>query len=305
MRPTLIRIGTLKFHSYPTMLAIAFIVCTLWAVRDANRAERRIPATTQGGLWGFIGGLIGAKVFWILQYSEWKYLWRAVFVWEGGLVFYGGLIGGILGVALYLRVNKFPYWQSADIAAPYVALGEAITRVGCFLNGCCWGAVAPNLPWAVVFPRHSPAFLRQVQEGLLERSAQASLPVHPTQLYMVAGLLVIAFLLKMGHSGKRPFDGAIGLGYCFLYGILRFSVEALRGDNARSVSGMTVSQSISLGLVVGAAATYIIVVHRQRQTRPAVVEEELPVHPEGDAEACAASADHELSVSDSEVERNS
>lgn len=267
MRPTLITIGSLKFHAYPTMLAVAVVVCALWAVRDANRAARPIPATTQGGLWGFIGGLVGAKVFWILQYSEWQNLWRAFFIWEGGLVFYGGLLGGILGVAIYLRINRFPYWQSADIAAPYIALGEAITRVGCFMNGCCWGAVAPDLPWAITFPRHSPAFGRQVEQNLLDRSAEASLPVHPTQLYMVAGLLIIAFLLKMAHLKKWPFYGAIGLFYCFLYGILRFSVEGLRGDSVRSVASMTVSQTISLGFVAGSAATYVIVLGAMRNTR--------------------------------------
>ncbi len=276
MRPTLLEIGSLKFHAWPAMLAIAFVVGTLLAAREANRGERAFPGTPQGGLWGFVGALVGAKVFWILQFSEPRYLWGALFVWQGGMVYYGGLIGGVAGLALYVTLNRFPYWRTADVCAPYLALGQAITRVGCFLNGCCWGVVAENLPWAVRFPRHSHPFNRQVEEGLLEPSADVSLPTHPTQLYMAAGLLAIALILKVALSRKRPFDGTVALGYCFLYGILRFIVEFYRGDSARSVFGMTVSQAISLVFIVGSTVTFAVVMHRVRLRRPAQALEQEP-----------------------------
>ncbi len=265
MQPLILEIGTLKFHAYPMMLSIAFIVSTLLAVREMNRGDNPYPATPQGGLFGFVGALIGAKVFWILQYSEVKYLYHAFFVWEGGLVYYGGLIGGILGAILYVRLNRFPYWRTADCAAPFLALGQAITRVGCFLNGCCWGIHSEHLPWAVNFPRKSPAFRQQLADGLISKAADGPLPVHPTQLYMVFGLLLIVLVLKLGLMRPRRFHGSVALGYCFLYGILRFVVESFRGDSARSIFTLTVSQTISLGLIVGSAAIYLAVISYQRK----------------------------------------
>jgi len=244
-----------KFHAYPTMLAVAFLTCTLLAVRDVQRRNPPIDATPQGGLWAFLGGLFGAKVYWILQYSEPKYLWHAFFVWEGGLVFYGGLIGGIFAVYVYIRVNGFPMRICADAVAPYLALGEAITRIGCFLNGCCWGAPT-NMPWAVTFPKGSHPYWQQVRDHLLTGTETASMPVHPTQLYMAVGLVLAMFVMKR-HERTPHAPGATAALYIFLYGVIRFTVEIFRGDCARSVVGMTVSEAISLALVFLGAAVFL------------------------------------------------
>jgi phosphatidylglycerol:prolipoprotein diacylglycerol transferase len=257
MHPTLLKIASLEFHAYPAMLAIAFLTCTLLAVRNLHRRNPPVDITPNVGLWVFIGALLGAKAYWILQFSEPRYLWRAVFVWQGGLVFYGGLIGGLVALLAYVKLNKLPLLIVVDSAAPALALGEAITRIGCFLNGCCWGAPS-SAPWAVCFPRHSHPFAQQVSDGLLTASAMQSLPVHPTQLYMTIGLVIGAailwFLLRKGVP-----EGCVVAGYLVIYGILRFCVELFRADSARSVGGMTVSQSVSaglliLGLALGAAA---------------------------------------------------
>ena len=248
MRPTLLEVFGLKFHAWPTMLALAFLVGTLLAVRHGERAKPPIIGNPQGGLWAFIGALVGAKVFWILQYSEPKLLWRAFFLWEGGLVYYGGLIGGALAAFAYITVHKLPIRRSADVCAIYLALGQAITRVGCFLNGCCWG-IETDVPWALTFPKNSYAYKHQIEAGIIDHTAVHANPVHPTQLYMVIGLIAIFALLEVAY-GRRHFDGAIALLYCFAYGILRFIVEFYRGDSARSVFGMTVSQVISLGLLI-------------------------------------------------------
>ena len=248
MRPTLVEVFGLKFHAYPTMLALAFLVCTLLAVRHGERAKPPILGNPQGGLWAFIGALVGAKVFWILQYSEPKQLWRAFFVWEGGLVYYGGLIGGALAVFAYITVHKLPIRRSADVCAIYLALGQAITRVGCFLNGCCWGTET-DVPWGLTFPKNSYVYTHQLEAGAISDTAVRANPVHPTQLYMVIGLIAIFVLLELAYR-RRHFDGAIALLYCFAYGVLRFIVEFYRGDSARSVFGMTVSQVISLGLLI-------------------------------------------------------
>ena len=267
MHPTLLKISGLEFHAYPAMLAIAFLACTLWTVRNLQRHDPPIDGSPHGGLWVFVGALLGAKVFWILQYSEVQYLYRAVFIWEGGLVFYGGLIGGALALIAYVRLNHLPLGIVLDAAAPSLALGEAITRIGCFLNGCCWGHPG-HVPWAVCFPRGSHPFEQQLTDGLIKASAAASLPVHPTQLYMTAGLLVAFALLTLAWRVKHPAGTVVGL-YLVLYGIIRFTVESFRGDSARSVSGMTVSQSISLGLAIAGLTLIIVLVARAKYSKPA------------------------------------
>ncbi|HOZ45942.1 MAG TPA: prolipoprotein diacylglyceryl transferase [Candidatus Hydrogenedentes bacterium] len=265
MRPTLFEIGSLQFGSYVTALAVAFIVGTLLSVHEANRGERAFPLTPHAGLCGFLGALIGAKLFWILQFGQVKDVWRAVLIWEPGLVYYGGLIGGIAGAAAYVARNHFSYCRTGDIAAPYLALGQGITRIGCFLNGCCWGTVAEDLPWAVQFPKHSPAHYIQAKEGLIPSGAAESLPVHPTQLYMVLGLATIFVVLKWQLGRKHAFDGVVSLQYFFLYGCLRFVVEFYRGDSARSIFGLTVAQAISLVFVVGAVVVYMMAVRTGRR----------------------------------------
>jgi phosphatidylglycerol:prolipoprotein diacylglycerol transferase len=246
MQPELVRILGYPLHAYPAMLAVAFVVCTLLAVREADRRGLFLPPEL--GIWTFLGALVGAKAFYILQYGEVRDLWRALLIWQPGLVYYGGLIGGVLAAWGYARICRIPPLRTADIAVPYLALGQAITRVGCFLNGCCYGRPS-GLPWAVTFPPNSHAHEHQLAEGLLEAGATHPLPVHPTQLYMVAGLLVTAIVLKLALDRQR-FAGQNVLYYAVLYGVLRFVVESLRGDSARSVMGMTVSQAISLALLL-------------------------------------------------------
>lgn len=256
MHPTLLNAFGLRFHAYYACLAVAFLVCTLWAVSDGQRRNPPILGTPQGGLWAFLGALFGAKAFWILQYSEPKNIGYAFFLWRPGLVFYGGLIGGITALLIYVWWNRLPLLLTLDLCAPYLALGEAITRIGCFLNGCCWGSVT-NVPWAVQFPKFSPAFRHQADQGLLDNSASASLPVHPTQLYMVIGL-VLGFVLLRLLTKRAFFAGSVAASYCVIYGVVRFTVEAFRGDSARSIAGMTVSQTISAALIVIGATVWTV-----------------------------------------------
>lgn len=259
MHRLLLEIGQLKFHAYPTALSLAFLVCTLLAEREGRRLAKPVTVPPQAAVWALLGALIGAKMFWILQYDDPRELWRAflLFFGGGGLVYYGGLIGGIASAVAYLLVTKRFDWRIADVAAPYLALGQAITRIGCFLNGCCWGKIC-GLPWAVQFPRNTHAFDKHVADGILERSAEASLPVHPTQLYTALGL-VAACLIMLYTLKRSPFTFAIALQYFFLYGVVRFAVEHFRGDSAESVFGMTVSQTISLALILGSATAYAII----------------------------------------------
>lgn len=248
MRPVLFRLGDLIFHSYPTMLALAFLAGTLLSVRAAERRTPPLDISPISGIVALLGALVGARVFFILQYESWRELWRVVHLLGPGLVFYGGLFGGLVAMTGYLRFKHVPLVPAMDVMAPHLALGEAITRVGCFLNGCCYG-VPSSGPLAVSFGPYSLAFEEHVRAGLLSPGEAHSLPVHPTQLYMAGGLIVIFILLCWALREGRPL-GAASAGYLVLYGALRFTVEIFRGDSARSVAGMTVSQAISVVLVV-------------------------------------------------------
>src|SRR5207244_566989 len=138
------------------------------------------------GPWLIIGSILGARTlyvitFWREQFAQ-KPLWEIFMVQHGGLVFYGGFVGASLAYILYARLKKLPLWKGADILAPSIALGYVFGRIGCLMNGCCYGRPC-DLPWAIHFPANSPPFKDQSSDGLLGPDATRSLGVHPTQVY--------------------------------------------------------------------------------------------------------------------------
>ena len=246
-------IGTLHFHSYTVMFALAFLAGTILPVIQNFRRSEPFPITTMGGVWIFFGALIGSKTYWWVQYGAWADLKWGMFLVNGGLVFYGGLIGGVLAGIAYVRWCRAPLGPVADLAMPYVALAHALGRVGCFLNGCCWGSVT-SLPWGVSYPRTGwNAYHEQMAEGLLKKGAKFSLPVHPTQLYEAIGCVVIFLVLRFIYKKGTP-TGLIVALYMLFYGMLRFTTESFRADSARPFMGLTVSQLIAFGLMVTALA---------------------------------------------------
>ena len=141
-------------------------------------------------------------------------------VWGGGLVYYGGLIGAMVAMMIFARRRKKCPWAGGesyerpsflmilDIAAPGVALGQACGRIGCFLNGCCWGGKCA-LPWAVEFPQGSSPWQQHLENGWLTEAAKTSLPIHPTQLYAVFYLVCISLFLEYMYYRRRTFEGKI------------------------------------------------------------------------------------------------
>lgn len=245
----------LDFHAYTFFLALAFLIGTLLPVRKNYQQPNPYPITPIGGLWVFFGALIGAKMYWQIQYGDQSDFLRVFRIWEGGLVFYGGLFGGLLGAVLYLKAVKAPILPVGDIAMPYVPLAHATARLGCFLNGCCWGS-RTDLPWAVHYPRagYGP-FQQQVDQKLITYEATHTLGVHPSQLYESAGLLLIFFVMRAAY--KKPHKtGEIVLLYPLCYGVLRFVTEATRGDSARPLLSLTASQVVAVGFVVFAFVMY-------------------------------------------------
>ena len=271
MYPTLLSIGIFEFHTYTVAAAVAFLTSVLLAVRENYKLENPYPVTPIGGLWAFFGGLVGAKAYYILQYDEIRHLYRAFYIWSGGLVFYGGLIGGFLGAVVYIKWKRLPILPSGDIVMPYVPLGQALARPGCFFNGCCWGSQT-DMPWGVCYPKGSlGAYHQHLEQNLIDSSAPCSLPVHPVQLYAAAGLLLVFFVMRYAY--KRPHHtGAVMLLYPLLYGTLRFFTECFRGDSARHLFHMTASQMIALAAALLAGAAFMFLRATVWRTPPAVGE---------------------------------
>lgn len=256
MRPTLLELGMFEFHAYTVCMALGFLIGTILSVRQNYQLPRPYDVTPAGGLLVFIFALIGAKVYWFIQYGNLWEIYQALYIWQGGLVFYGGLFGGIFGAVVYLKWVKVPVFPMADIVIPFLPLSHSIARLGCFLNGCCWGVVT-DAPWGVRFPRGTSPYFEHLEAGLLEKGSTHSLPVHPTQLYESLGLFIIFLIMRFAYKRHRV-TGIMFILYFFLYGILRFIVEGFRGDSEHPLPGLTASQVVALCFVTFASLAFVV-----------------------------------------------
>ena len=148
MYPELFRIGTFPITTYGIFLALGMLLALFVASRLAGRDGLSRDRIYDLGLWTLVGGLVGSKILMILVEPDVQ-IFTLDFLRSGG-VFYGGLIGGFLAVAILVPLYKLPFWKVADAFAPGLALGQAFGRQGCFSAGCCWGK-ATTLPWGVHF----------------------------------------------------------------------------------------------------------------------------------------------------------
>ncbi len=262
MHPILLDFSGFTISSYAVVLAIAVVAASAAAVHEAEQRNIRFSYWTAVG--ALLGGLVGARALWILQFSELANLWRAAIMWAPGMVLYGGVLGAVATLAVISRIQKQPLLPVLDVAAPHAALGEGIARLGCFLAGCCWGAPC-TVPWGVRFPAGSLAYSAQLEAGLTDASAAHSLPVHPTQLYMAVGLAIGYFVLRGILHRPRP-NGFVIAAYLAYYGALRFAVECFRGDSTRPLWGMTLSQAISVMLLLTGITAMVLLRRNGRAT---------------------------------------
>lgn len=182
----------------------------------------------------------------------------AVFkAWRGGLAFYGGFIFASAFGLYYARKHKLGMWRMADLAAPWIAFGLALTRLGCFLNGCCHGKVTTQ-PWGVVFPDGSAVHDAQLKAELIKRWEHA-LPVHPAQLYLVALNLLTFFGLYFLVRPRKRFHGQVFAWLLIGKGVFRSLVEVWRDDERGVFFGGYVSSSQLLSLPLVALGVMLLV----------------------------------------------
>ncbi len=243
MKPILFSFGAIHLYSYGLCIAIGVLLSLFLMQRRAvkegfPKPEEVLDMAFAVLVWGFLG----ARLFYVLQnFSYYRAEPLKIFaIWEGGLIFYGGAISGFLGLWLMSRKKKWSFWKILDFLVPYVALSHAFGRIGCFLNGCCFGK-ACDLPWAVRFPELPYA-------------------VHPTQLYeAIYDLMLFIFLINRGKRAR--FEGEISLLYFLLYGIGRYTIEFLR-EPSWVWMGLTSNQWLSAVIIV---AAFIIFQSRRRK----------------------------------------
>ena len=252
MHPNALQLGPLTVHWYGVMLALAFLAGLWTAGRRAPRDGIAGEKIADAGLWLILGGIIGARTLYVVSY--WDGLleaplfprapWTEIFmVQRGGLVYYGGLVGATLAGIFYARVRKLPLWKMADIFTPSIALGYVFGRIGCLMNGCCYGR-ACDLPWAIRFPEDNPLH-------------PPTFPVHPTQIYDSLLSLGFYFALAWLYRRKR-FDGQVFATYLMGYALLRAFVELFRGDYAAEHlhHGLTPAHLVSVGIFVAGAVLF-------------------------------------------------
>ena len=253
-------------HTYGLMMAIGVYVGWWLAARRARQEGLSADLVGDIVLVSIIAGIVGARVLWFILDRDPGDSWLVFFkVWEGGLVFYGGLGGAVVADLAYLRLKRQEVLRVADVLAPSVALGQAFGRVGCFLNGCCFGGPATaGFPLALRFPAFfnsagdpigSPPFLDHVARKWIPDSASASLPIHPTQLYTAFALLMIALLVVAATPLKRRHGELLAL-YCMLHGVSRFAVELVRRDTPPLVLGLKAGQLGAVVVLVAGAALF-------------------------------------------------
>jgi phosphatidylglycerol:prolipoprotein diacylglycerol transferase len=167
--PALIGPDGLPIRGYGTMLVVAVCAASFLGARRARQMGLDADLILSMSFWVFLAGVVGARVFYIVQYWDQfrRDTWSGTLselanIAQGGLVVYGGVIGGVAALLIFLRIHRLPTLAICDLIAPVAALGLALGRMGCFLNGCCYGGVA-DVPWAVQFPIGSPPFVDQLE----------------------------------------------------------------------------------------------------------------------------------------------
>lgn len=253
----------IKLHSFGVFLLLA-CVSALWiTVWRAGKEGLKRESVIDLAIWLMGGGFIGARLLFILAHPETVHsLSDVVRIWQGGIVYYGCILGGLIGSLIYWRRNPFPFRAMADAVAPALALGSALGRVGCYLNGCCFGARWEG-PWSTAFPAGSLPWARQVSLDLIPINADYAMPVHPAQIYAALdGLIILALLTAYFPLRRR--DGEVMALLMVTYPVTRFLIEGLRDDEPQLSLGLTMSQWISVALLGLGVATWVYLARQPR-----------------------------------------
>ena len=246
MYPTIFRIGIFDVTSFGVMVAIGALV-GLW-VFGRELARSGLPTSgSDAAMAGVFGGLAGAKLLWVAEHVG-EEPFRDLLFSRGGMSWFGGFAGGVLTALVFMWRMRLPIVPMLAASTPALAIGHAIGRIGCFLVGDDYGRPS-SLPWAVAFPKGLPP---------------TDVPVHPTQLYEMAALFIVAWLLIRWR--RRGVPDAIVVGrYLVLVGAIRFAIEFIR-VNQRLVGPFTLAHMIAAALAI--VGLMVLITNRRRAPQP-------------------------------------
>jgi phosphatidylglycerol:prolipoprotein diacylglycerol transferase len=265
------RFAPMEIKSYGVMLLLGFTGGTLYISRVGTPRGLPAQAAVDLVLMQLVSAIVGARVIFVLtMLGDYARAPLTILdVWRGGLSFHGGLLGALVATWLFCRWRRVRFAVLADLCSPALCIGYAVTRVGCFLNGCCHGH-ATDLPWGIVFPENVREF---------------PMPVHPTQLYAMVGSIVLFFMLRAAWPRMRR-PGQLFPLYLFLYSILRYGCEQTRrgatGEIVAWFPAMTVGQVACVFIALGGLIAFLILQRMPYEnplTAMAAVPEEAPPAP--------------------------
>ncbi|HLH56390.1 MAG TPA: prolipoprotein diacylglyceryl transferase [Verrucomicrobiae bacterium] len=257
MHPIALQVGSLTITWYGVMVATAFLV-GLWNASRRAPTSGIIPEKVLDlGPWLIVGTVIGARALYVISYWHEQFAGQPLVeifkVWRGGLVYYGGLIGATSAGILYAKSKRLPLWRLGDVVAPSIALGSVFGRIGCLLNGCCYGREC-DLPWAIHFPYGHQTYPHGV---------------HPTEVYDSL-LNFILYLFLAWLYRRKKFDGEIFASYLIGYAVFRSFVEMYRGDYPQHYLGgwATPAQLVSMGIFVAGVILWLLLARFKPQAAP-------------------------------------
>ncbi len=260
MFPDIVHWGFLHVRSYGLLLAIAFLVGTWLALREARRLAIDEDKLVGVILVTLVASIFGARALYVLEHlDQFRGAWGSVLaLWQGGLTLYGGMIGGAIAGLWSARRAGLSMWSVADALAPSLALGTAFGRIGCFLNGCCYGHPT-SLPWGVVYP---PDSFPGVEFG--------DTPIHPAQLYFALSGIGL-FVLLWSVRKRMTVPGQLFWLFVVLFAVVRVLLDFTRAYEADAVlihfgkSGFTESQITSVAMALFAI---LMLQRRERRRTP-------------------------------------
>lgn len=224
MHPDLLDWGVLHVRTYGLMLAVAFLVGTWIALAEARRLHLDEDRVVSVILVTLVAAVLGARALFVFEHvQDFRHAaWSVLALWQGGLTLYGGLVGGTVGGLVAARRLGLPMWTVADALTPSLALGTSLGRVGCFLNGCCYGRPT-HVPWGVVFP---PDAFSTLEFG--------PVPVHPSQIYFaLAGLAL--FLLAWALRRRMGVPGVLFWSFVVAFALVRIPLDLTRAYESQAM----------------------------------------------------------------------
>jgi len=265
MHPILFRLGALEIRSYGLALAISFVVGIFWTLRRSRQRGIDEKRVLDLAMILIISAVVGSRLMYVLTHlHEFKGRWLDTIspvqssgdFGLPGLTMLGGVLLCLISLVVFTRIYKIPLARLADVLAPSFAFGIFLTRIGCFLAGCCFGKPC-GLPWAVKFPLNSPAGSVYLGEH-----------IHPTQLYAsLYGLIILTVIILLDR--KTRFDGFLMSVFFMMYGVSRFTIDFFRfySTNDKFLllgSYFTFNQLISFLMFITGLILFIVFSRKQK-----------------------------------------